>query len=58
MYVYYSSFQKVDEEEYGGISELLKEGLMTSFSTFLVSNVAAIYSICSYFLIMPVNAQF
>ena len=39
MYVYYSSFQKIDEEEYGGISELLKEGLMTSFSSFLVSPI-------------------
>ena len=37
MYVYANSFQKVDEEEFGGISELLKEGLMTSFATFLVS---------------------
>jgi hypothetical protein len=27
----------VDEEEYGGMSEILKEGLMTSFSSFLVS---------------------
>ncbi len=39
VYLYYSSFQRVDEEEYGGISELLKEGLMTSFSTFLVSEL-------------------
>lgn len=37
VYVYYNSFQKVDDEEYGGPSEILKEGLMTSFSTFLVS---------------------
>ena len=36
-YLYMSMFQKVDEEEYGGISEILKEGLMTSFSSFLVS---------------------
>lgn len=35
-YIYFTSFQKVDEEEYGGISEILKEGLMTSFSSFLV----------------------
>ncbi|XP_052816357.1 respirasome Complex Assembly Factor 1-like [Mya arenaria] len=35
-YVYFTSFQKVDEEEYGGLSEILKEGLMTSFSSFLV----------------------
>ncbi|XP_046334965.2 respirasome Complex Assembly Factor 1-like [Haliotis rufescens] len=37
VYIYYNSFQKVDEEEYGGASEILKEGLMTSFSSFLVS---------------------
>jgi hypothetical protein len=34
--VYAITFQKIDEEEYGGIWEVLKEGLMTSFSTFLV----------------------
>ncbi|XP_067651535.1 GEL complex subunit OPTI-like [Haliotis asinina] len=37
VYMYYNSFQRVDEEEYGGASEILKEGLMTSFSSFLVS---------------------
>ncbi len=37
VYVYFNTFQRVDEEEYGGITELLKEGLMTSFSSFLVS---------------------
>jgi len=37
VYVYFSSFQRVDEEEYGGISEILKEGLMTSFATFFVT---------------------
>ncbi|XP_071092043.1 GEL complex subunit OPTI-like [Haliotis cracherodii] len=37
VYIYYNSFQRVDEEEYGGASEILKEGLMTSFSSFLVS---------------------
>ncbi|XP_025115940.1 uncharacterized protein C20orf24 homolog [Pomacea canaliculata] len=37
VYIYSSSFQKVDEEEYGGIGEILKEGLMTSFSSFMVS---------------------
>ena len=36
VYIYSNSFQKVDEEEYGGMSEILKEGLMTSFSSFLV----------------------
>jgi hypothetical protein len=37
VYLYFTSFQKVDEEEYGGMTEILKEGLMTSFATFLVS---------------------
>ena len=37
IYFYFSTFQKVDEEEYGGIMELLKEGLMTSFASFLVN---------------------
>ncbi|GFR65084.1 rab5 interacting protein [Elysia marginata] len=47
VYLYYSSFQRVDEEEYGGASEILKEGLMTSFSSFLVSWIilySALYS--------------
>lgn len=39
IYVYFSMFQKVDEEEYGGISEIFKEGLMTSFATFVVSQL-------------------
>ncbi|BFZ19261.1 hypothetical protein BsWGS_22300 [Bradybaena similaris] len=30
-------FQKAEEEEYGGAIEILKEGLMTSFSSFLVA---------------------
>ncbi|CAG5131078.1 unnamed protein product [Candidula unifasciata] len=37
VYVYYNTFQKVDEETYGGTMEILKEGLMTSFSSFLVA---------------------
>lgn len=44
-YIYFTSFQKVDEEEYGGISEILKEGLMTSFSSFLVSNLMVFLNI-------------
>lgn len=36
LYIYCTSFQKVDEEEYGGAWELTKEG-MTSFAGFLVS---------------------
>ena len=30
-------FQQIDEEEFGGVWEILKEGFMTSFATFLVS---------------------
>ncbi|KAE8743252.1 hypothetical protein FOCC_FOCC011132 [Frankliniella occidentalis] len=37
VYMYCTSFQKVDEEEYGGAWELTKEGFMTSFAGFLVT---------------------
>ncbi|XP_073998223.1 GEL complex subunit OPTI [Rhodnius prolixus] len=37
VYLYFSSFQCVDEEEYGGAWELTKEGFMTSFAGFLVT---------------------
>lgn len=37
VYAYYSGFQAVDEEEYGGKWELTKEGFMTSFAGFLVT---------------------
>ncbi|MBN3279121.1 FA83D protein, partial [Polyodon spathula] len=36
LYLYFSSFQQIDEEEYGGLWELTKEGFMTSFALFLV----------------------
>ncbi|XP_070766301.1 GEL complex subunit OPTI [Enoplosus armatus] len=36
LYVYFSSFLQIDEEEYGGTWELTKEGFMTSFALFLV----------------------
>lgn len=36
LYVYFSSFQQIDEEDYGGTWELTKEGFMTSFALFLV----------------------
>ena len=38
MYIYFTNFQKIDEEEYGGPWELTKEGFMTSFALFLVSS--------------------
>lgn len=37
IYIYFSSFQSIDEEEYGGAWELTKEGFMTSFAGFLVT---------------------
>lgn len=37
IYLYFSSFQSVDEEEFGGAWELTKEGFMTSFAGFLVN---------------------
>ncbi|XP_071785531.1 GEL complex subunit OPTI-like [Asterias amurensis] len=36
LYVYFTSFQGVDEEDYGGVWELTKEGFMSSFALFLV----------------------
>lgn len=36
LYIYFTNFQKIDEEEYGGPWELTKEGFMTSFALFLV----------------------
>ncbi|XP_003702179.1 GEL complex subunit OPTI [Megachile rotundata] len=36
-YLYFSNFQQIDEEEFGGIWELTKEGFMTSFAGFLVT---------------------
>lgn len=36
MYLYFTSYQKIDEEEYGGSWELTKEGFMSSFAGFLV----------------------
>ena len=36
VYFYCTLYQGVDEEELGGIWELLKEGFMTSFAIFIV----------------------
>jgi len=36
LYIYFASFQEVDEEEFGGAWELTKEGFMTSSAGFLV----------------------
>ncbi|XP_072947321.1 GEL complex subunit OPTI [Epargyreus clarus] len=37
IYFYMYNFQGIDEEEYGGVWELTKEGFMTSFAGFLVT---------------------
>ncbi|KDR15294.1 uncharacterized protein C20orf24 homolog [Zootermopsis nevadensis] len=37
VYMYFTNFQGVDEEEYGGAWELTKEGFMTSFAGFLMT---------------------
>ncbi|PSN47137.1 Uncharacterized protein C0J52_17455 [Blattella germanica] len=37
IYIYFTNYQSVDEEEYGGAWELTKEGFMTSFAGFLVT---------------------
>ncbi|PFX32256.1 uncharacterized protein C20orf24 homolog [Stylophora pistillata] len=36
LYIYFTNFQKIDEEDYGGPWELTKEGFMTSFALFLI----------------------
>ena len=42
IYLYTTSFQNVDDEEYGGMGEILKEGMMSSFATFMVSLVSTV----------------
>lgn len=37
LYVYFGNYQRVDEEEFGGLWELTKEGFMSSFALFLVT---------------------
>jgi hypothetical protein len=37
IYLYFSTVQAIDEEEFGGAWELTKEGFMTSFAGFLVN---------------------
>lgn len=36
VFIYATNIQNVDPEEYGGIVEIIKEGFMTAFATFLV----------------------
>ena len=37
IYIYFTSFQRVDDDDFGGTWELTKEGFMSSFALFLVS---------------------
>ncbi|CAG4939394.1 unnamed protein product [Parnassius apollo] len=37
IFIYVNNFQNIDEEEYGGMWEITKEGFMTSFAGFLVT---------------------
>ncbi|XP_013192772.2 GEL complex subunit OPTI [Amyelois transitella] len=37
IYFYVNTYQKVDEEDFGGMWEITKEGFMTSFAGFLVT---------------------
>ncbi|VDQ08691.1 unnamed protein product [Trichobilharzia regenti] len=37
VYAYAAVYQRVDEDEYGGYGEIVKEGLMTAFASFMVS---------------------
>ena len=39
VYVYFTNFQQIDDEEYGGPLELTKEGFMSSFALFMVSHL-------------------
>ena len=47
VYIYVSRQTKIDEDDFGGIQELVKEGLFTAFAVFLVS---LIFSILCLFL--------
>ncbi|XP_040837462.1 respirasome Complex Assembly Factor 1 isoform X1 [Ochotona curzoniae] len=42
LYLYFSNYLQIDEEEYGGTWELTKEGFMTSFALFMVCDVAVL----------------
>lgn len=39
VFFYTSNVQNVDPEEYGGMIEIIKEGFMTGFATFLVGHL-------------------
>jgi len=37
VFIYVSRMHKIDEDDFGGILEIVKEGLFTAFAVFLVS---------------------
>lgn len=41
LYAYFTNFQQIDEEEFGGAWELTKEGFVTSLAGFLVRKIVA-----------------
>lgn len=43
IFIYATNIQNVDPEEYGGIVEIIKEGFMTAFATFLVNLYSFFY---------------
>ncbi len=45
VYLYCVLYQGIDQEEYGGAWELLKEGMMTAFAMFMVHHNTKIYLI-------------
>nr|CAD7587756.1 unnamed protein product [Timema genevievae] len=49
IYLYFSNFQSVDEEEFGGPWELTKEGFMTSFAGFLVTWIIIYSVLCPFY---------
>ena len=38
VFLYHTFYLRIDDDEYGGLWELVKEGFMTSFALFLVSD--------------------
>ncbi|XP_063104476.1 GEL complex subunit OPTI isoform X1 [Cavia porcellus] len=47
LYLYFSNYLQIDEEEYGGTWELTKEGFMTSFALFM--GLTKLLGLASYF---------
>ena len=44
-FVYISKFHTANEDEFGGLQEILKEGFMTAFATFLVRLVDLVFCV-------------